>query len=94
VLVCLSLSMRQAPPGRVRPVGRAREEPVGISGTPRAAKPSAGLCTALCCVQPGYPPADAGSALPLVLRRPVQRDRASPSAAQPPVLSFSILDQP
>jgi hypothetical protein len=81
VLVCLSLSSRQAPQGRVRPAGRAREEPVGISGTQEAAKAATGLCTALRCVQPGYPRADAGPALSLVLRRPVPLDRASPSAA-------------
>jgi hypothetical protein len=80
--VGLLASLIEASPVGARQARRAaREEPVGISGTPEAAKAATGLCTALCCVQPGYPRADAGSALSLVLRRPVPLDRASPSAA-------------
>jgi hypothetical protein len=81
VLVCLSLSLRQAPQGCVRPVGRDREEPVGRLGTPEAAKLLAGLYTALRCGQPSYPRADAGEPLTVVSHSPVPLDRASPFAA-------------
>jgi hypothetical protein len=41
-LVCLPLSLRQAPEGCVRPVGQPREEPVDIPGTPEAAEAASG----------------------------------------------------